>query len=91
MFYATHILHLPQREPLKLHVVEVKGGVVVSLFPFDGERQSMVWIDELYASHNAAARFVSDIKNEAMRDAEPLYLFSVADIVGDDVLLSPIK
>lgn len=85
MFYATHKLHLPQREPLKMYVVEVKNGVVASFFPFDGERQSMVWVDELFMSHCPQAHFLSDIKNEVAQAAQPLYLYSRVD--GNDSLV----
>ena len=85
MFYATHKLHLPQREPLKLYVVEVKNGVVVSFFPFDGERQSMVWVDELFLSHCPQAHFLSDIKKEVAQAAQPLYLYLQGD--GNDGLV----
>ena len=88
MFYVTHKLHIPQREPLKMYVVEVSDGVVVSFFPFDGERQSMVWVDELFLSHCPQARFVSDIKNEVAQAAQPLYLYFPGD--GNDSLV-PIR
>ena len=88
MFYATHWLHIPQRAPLKLYVVEVRNGVVVSFFPFDGERQSMVWVDELFLSHSAQARFLSEIKNEVAQAAQPLYLYSLGS--GNDGLV-PIR
>lgn len=77
MLYATHKLHLPQSEPLKLYVVEVKNGVVVSYFPFDGERQSMMWVDELAISHSPRAVSVQYIKKEVAQPAQPLYLYSV--------------
>lgn len=87
MFYATHRLHLPQREPLRLHVVEVVDGVVRSFFPFDGERESMLWVDELYASHNRQASFLSDIKDEPSQAAAPLYLYSVDNSTLADAAL----
>lgn len=76
MYYATRCLHLPQREPLKLYVVEVKCGEAVSFFPFEKELQSMVWVDELFLSYNPGACFFNDIKNEAVHSAQPLYLYS---------------
>lgn len=76
MFYATHTLHLPQCDALKLHVAEVVNGVVVSIFPFDGERQSMLWVDEIFASHMPRACVYGEIKNEVARDGQPLYLYS---------------
>lgn len=88
MFYATHWLHIPQRAPLKLYVVEVRNGVVASFFPFDGERQSMVWADELFLSHCPQARFVSDIENEVAQAAQPLYLYSLG---GGNGCLVPIR
>ncbi len=91
MFYATHRLHLPLQEPLKLYVVEVRDGVVVSCFPFDGERQSMLWIDEIYASHNPNAHSIADIKNEVAQVAQPLYLYSVGDSTADDTILLSLK
>ena len=64
MFYATHKLHLPQGDVLSMHVVEIVGGVVQGWFPFDGERQSMLWEDELYLSCNL--RELIHIANERL-------------------------
>lgn len=91
MYYATHKLHLPCREPLKMYVVEVRAGVVVSFFPFDGERQSMVWVDEIFASHNSCAHNLSDIKNEAAQEVQPLYAYSVSEPGIANPLLVPLK
>lgn len=91
MFYATHRLHLPQQEPLKLYVVEACNGVVVSFFPFDGERQSMLWVDEIYASHNPNAHTLADIKNEVAQVAQPLYLYSRGNSPVDVNSLLPLK
>ena len=91
MYYATHKLHLPGGTTLKMYVVEVKAGVAVSFFPFDGERQSMVWVDEIVASHNSHASILSDIKNEAAQDVQPLYLYSVSEQGLAKPLLVPLK
>lgn len=82
MFYATRCLHLPQCEPLEMYVVEVTGGVVVRWMPFDGERASMLWAEELFVSQRAVAESLDDIKNEAApQGGQPLYLYSFA---GED-------
>lgn len=44
MYYATHRLFVNNSLRL-LYTVEVEQGRVVSFFSFDGERQSMIWID----------------------------------------------
>lgn len=88
MYYVTHKLHLPQCEPLKLYVAEIENGEVVSIFPFDGERQSMLWVDELYISCNPQAHHLTEIINEAAREMQPRYLYSVD---GDSLSLVRLK
>lgn len=83
MFYATRCLHLPQCEPLEMYVVEVAGGVVVRWMPFDGERASMLWAEELFVSCSAVVECPDDIKNEAApQGGQPLYLYSFASDDG---------
>ena len=65
MFYVARRLHLATGEVIFMHVVEVQGGVVCSLFPFDGERQSMLWVEEAFLSHVPSAAVFNDIKQEA--------------------------
>ena len=44
-----------------MHVVEVQGNRVVGLFPFDGERQSMLFVDTLLLSDRILPIETSDI------------------------------
>lgn len=42
---ATHYLYLPSHGFLKQYVVEIdEEGVVATLFPLDGESESVVWL-----------------------------------------------
>lgn len=52
MYYATHRLYNSKEGFLRLMVVETEQGRVLSLFPFDGERESMIWVDALLLSSN---------------------------------------
>lgn len=47
MLYATHRLYTSKDNFLKLYVVNVEEGRVVSFFPFDGERERMIWVDNI--------------------------------------------
>ncbi len=52
MYYATHRLYISRNNPLGLHTVTVKQGRVHSFFPFDGEREAMLWADALLISND---------------------------------------
>lgn len=67
MLYTVRSLHLATGEVVPMHVVEVQGGLVRSLFPFDGERQSMLWVEEAFISSNPSATVYGDIKKEAQQ------------------------
>lgn len=53
MYYAAHLIYISKNNFLKLHVIKVEQGRVVSLFPFDGELQSMQWADRLLLSNDS--------------------------------------
>lgn len=80
MYYATHILYLSKENLLKLHVVEVADKKVLSFFPFDGEREAMLWTDALVLTNNPLPSFVSNIE-ECLPDSfnidMPYLLFAV--------------
>lgn len=65
-----------------LHVVEVQHGNVISLFPFDGERQSMLWVDAILLSNDAALDGISNDITSLLSasDSVPLYAYSVIKI-----------
>ena len=91
MLYAVRRLHLATGEILRLHTVEVVAGEVCSFFPFDGEKQSMLWVEEAFISSVPDAAILGDIKKEAVCDvvAQPLYLYSCdAPACGELSLLS---
>lgn len=71
MYYATHRLYVSKNNPLGLHVVMVKQGRVHSFFPFDGERQSMLWADALLISDNEALNGFSGTLDEVLDVARP--------------------
>ena len=71
MYYATHRLYIAENNPLRLHVVKVEQGRVHSLFPFDGERQSMLWIDMLLLSDNDTLEGFSGSMNDILKVAVP--------------------
>lgn len=79
MLYAVRKLHLVTGEVLSMHTVEVVAGVVRSYFPFDGERQSMLWVEEAFLSHLSCAAVLGDIKKEVAQSSccdQPLFLYS---------------
>ena len=79
MLYAVRKLHLATGEVLSMHTVEVIAGVVRSYFPFDGERQSMLWVEEALLSHICCAAVLGDIKKEVAQSSccdQPLFLYS---------------
>ena len=80
MYYATRKLHLPQGEVLSMYVVEIVGGVVQGWFPFDGERQSMLWEDELFLSCNPDAKTIKDISREVPVHGLPLCLYVLCGV-----------
>lgn len=41
--YAAHYVYLPDKGYLKQHVVEVEQGVVVKVFPLEGEMENVEW------------------------------------------------
>lgn len=51
MLYATHRLYTSKDNFLKLHVVNVEFGKVVSFFPFVGECEAMIWVDYILLAH----------------------------------------
>ena len=71
MYYATHRLYVSNNNPLRLHVVKVEQGRVHSFFPFDGERQSMLWADTLLLSDNDALNGFSGTMSDIMYIAAP--------------------
>ena len=82
MYYATHRLYVANNNnPLRLHVVKVEQGRVHSFFPFDGERQSMLWVDVLLLSDNEALNgfsgTMSDIFGIAQPSADACHLYEV--------------
>ncbi len=64
MYFVARKLYCSQNPPLEMWVAELKEGEVVSLFPFDGERQSMLWYEELFLSATKDARCYGDIRKE---------------------------
>lgn len=71
MYYATHTLYISDNNPLRLHVVKVEQGRVHSLFPFDGERQSMLWADLLLLSDDTTLDGFSGTMDEILKVALP--------------------
>lgn len=71
MYYATHRLYISENNPLRLQVVKVEQGRVHSFFPFDGERQSMLWIDMLLLSDNDTLEGFSGSMNDILKVAVP--------------------
>lgn len=94
MFYVAHKVYFENNDPLTLHVVQVVRGRVVSLFPFDGERQSMVWVDALLLSDNmspdADVVLVPKSGNTFCSDTLPKHAFLV-ERVGKSLSLRPVK
>lgn len=81
MYYATHRLYVSKNNPLGLHVVKVEQGRVHSFFPFDGERQSMLWVDALLISEDGTLSCISGTLDEVLDAARPseqgCYLYSI--------------
>lgn len=71
MYYATHRLYVSKNNPLGLHVVKVEQGRVHSFFPFDGERQSMLWVDALLLSDNDTLNGFFGTMGDIMQIAAP--------------------
>lgn len=42
--FASHLLLLPSRKLLKLHVVEIENGCVVRIFPLSEESECVQWM-----------------------------------------------
>lgn len=71
MYYATHRLYISKNNPLRLHVVMVKQGRVHSFFPFDGERESMMWADTLLLSDDATLNGLAGSMSDILQKAAP--------------------
>lgn len=96
MFYATRKLHLPQGGCVEMYVAELVCGRVVRCFPFDGERQSMLWVENLFLSAAPDAKKYSDIKNGIPADinsGQPFFLYSatLVEPLCDDTPLVAIR
>ncbi|MBR5850958.1 MAG: hypothetical protein IKY73_00385 [Bacteroidaceae bacterium] len=48
--YLARRLHLPTGEVLERYVVHVRDGIVLDWHPFEHESQSMILVEEFYAS-----------------------------------------
>ena len=80
----ARILNMPCGEQRCSQVVDVAAGKVLSVAPFKGESQSMIFVEEIYLSTMDDAHAVSDINKELHRSGGALYAYSL----GDEGLLS---
>ena len=80
MFYVAHRIYLSKENFLRLHVVEVVNKRVLSVFPFDTEKESMVWADALVLSNvplPAFARTIDEVLPSVGSDNIPTMLYEV--------------
>ncbi len=83
MYYATHKLYIGNDNPLVFHVVKVEQGLVVDFFPFDGEKQSMLWVDAIVLSdRDDAETLLPPYCNGARPVEELVYAYSL-EYAGD--------
>ena len=75
---------MPWGEQRHSQVINVASGKVLSVAPFKGELQSMIFVEEIYLSSMDDAHAVSDINTELHRSGGALYAYSV----GEDGALS---
>lgn len=74
MLYLAVNLHLPSGEVLGRMVVDVRGGEVVSVTPFERELQSMSLLDEIFLSFSPCTAV-----SEGSAGVSPRYAFTRID------------
>ena len=80
MFYVAHRIYLSKENFLRLHVVEVVNKRVLSVFPFDTEKEAMVWADALVLSDvplHAFAGTIDEVLPSVGSDNIPTMLYEV--------------
>ncbi len=89
MYYVARKLHFADGGVMCMQVVQVTDGVVQACFPFDGERQSMLWVEEAFLSPLPEAVVLKDILSvaEGARRDGSFYLYSCESCE----LFSPLK
>ena len=70
MFYVAHRIYLSKENFLKLHAVEVVDKRVLSVFPFDTEKEAMVWVDALVLTDVSLPAFAGTI-DEVLPSVQP--------------------
>lgn len=74
MLYLAVKLIMPSGEALGRMVVDVRGGEVVSVSPFEREIHSMSLLDEVFLSFSPAS-----VVSESGEGVSPRYAFTMID------------